>query len=87
VWSRDGRELYYYGTDGKIMAVDIKPGAPIQFGVPKALFDARLRTNSSNVSIEVSEDGRFLLAALVEPETSTPMTVVLNWPALLPKRS
>jgi eukaryotic-like serine/threonine-protein kinase len=85
VWSRDGRELYYYGTDGKIMAVDIKPGAPIQFGVPKALFDARLRTNSSNVSIEVSEDGRFLLPALIEPETSTPMTVVLNWPALLPK--
>ena len=83
VWSRDGRELYYYAGNGKIMAVDIKPGTRFQFGVPKALFEAR--TQSNNVHIDVSKDGRFLLPALVEPESSTPMTVVLNWPALLTK--
>jgi eukaryotic-like serine/threonine-protein kinase len=81
VWSRDGRELYYFDGNGKIMAVDIKPGTRFQFGAPKALFEARVQ--SSNVNIDVSKDGRFLLPALVDPDVSTPMTVVLNWPALL----
>jgi hypothetical protein len=47
------------------------------------LFEARIQSDS--VSIDVSKEGRFLLPALVEQEASTPMTVVLNWPALLPK--
>jgi len=83
VWSRDGRELYYYGGNGKIMAVDIKPGTRFQFGVPRALFEARIPIN--NVRIDVGKEGRFLLPALVEQEASTPMTVVLNWAVLLPK--
>jgi eukaryotic-like serine/threonine-protein kinase len=83
VWSRDGRELYYFGANAKIMAVDIKPETPFQLGVPKALFEPRLGTNRP--SIDVSKDGRFLLPALVEQEASTPMTVVLNWAVSLPK--
>jgi eukaryotic-like serine/threonine-protein kinase len=81
VWSRDGRELYYHGVNGGIVAVDIKPGMPFQSGVPRALFEARIQSNS--LSIDVSKEGRFLLPALVEQEASTPMTVVLNWPTLL----
>jgi Tol biopolymer transport system component len=84
VWSRDGRELYYYSLDGKIMTVAVKAGPQIQFGVPKALFKVRIATNS--LSFEVSKDGRFLLPALVEQETPTPMTVVLNWPEMLKKK-
>jgi Tol biopolymer transport system component len=83
VWSHDGRELYYYSA-GKIMAVDIKPGAQFQFGLPKALFDVRL--TNSNTTFYVTKDGRFLLPALVEQKTSTPMTVVLNWPEILKKK-
>jgi eukaryotic-like serine/threonine-protein kinase len=83
VWSRDGRELYYYSGNGKIMAAAIKPGPRFQFGVPKALFEARMQ--GTNVSIDVSKEGRFLLPALVEQEASAPMTVVLNWAAALPK--
>jgi len=83
VWSRDGRELYYYGGNDRIMAVGITPGTRFHFGVPKALFEARIQSNS--LSIDVSKEGRFLLPALVEQEASTPMTVVLNWPGLLSK--
>jgi eukaryotic-like serine/threonine-protein kinase len=83
-WSHDGRELYYCGGNGRIMAVDIKPGIRFQFGVPKALFAARIRSN--NVMIDVDKAGRFLLPVLVDQEASTPMTVVLNWAALLPKQ-
>ena len=88
VWSRDGRELYYYSADNKIMAVEIKPSAPGRqqspFGVPKALFEIRKAANDNG--FEVTKDGRFLLPALVEQQTSTPMTVVLNWPELLKKK-
>jgi Tol biopolymer transport system component len=87
VWSRDGRELYYYGLDGKMMAVGIKPGAEFQFGVAKPLFEIRTPRTSSGFDVfDVSKDGRFLLAALVEQKASTPMTVVLNWPEMLKKK-
>jgi Tol biopolymer transport system component len=84
VWSSDGRELYYYSSDGKITAVEIKPGSGFQHGPPKALFPVRI--TNRNASFSVSKDGHFLVAALVEQEASTPMTVVLNWPELLKKK-
>jgi eukaryotic-like serine/threonine-protein kinase len=82
-WSSDGRELYYHGVNDKIMAVDVKPGMRFQFGRPRVLFEVRIQSNST--SIAVSKSGRFLLPALVEQEASTPMTVLLNWPASLPR--
>jgi Tol biopolymer transport system component len=86
VWSRDGRELFYYSADNKVMAVEIKPGAQFQFGVPKALFEVRIAPQASNTSLAVSKDGRFLLPVLVDQEESIPMTVVLNWPEMLKKK-
>jgi Tol biopolymer transport system component len=85
VWSRDGRELYYYSLDGKIMTVDIMARPQFQFGVPKALFEVRIPTNNTTSSA-VSEDGRFLLPVIVEQGPAKPMTVVLNWPAMLKKK-
>ena len=81
-WSRDGRELYYYSLDNKIMAVEIRPGARFQFGAPKALFGVPVSVRRGT-GFEVSGDGRFLLPALVEPQATTPMTVVLNWYRML----
>ncbi len=82
MWSRDGRELYFVtATTGKLMAVEIKPGAQFQAGVPKPLFDVRL--GSSNPSYDVSADGRFLFATPTESSATVPMTVVLNWPSML----
>ena len=90
VWSHDGRELYYYSLDNKLMAVDIKPSVPgspeLQFGVPRALFEVRITTGADTAGFAVSKDRRFLLPVLVEQEASTPMTVVLNWPELLMKK-
>jgi serine/threonine protein kinase/Tol biopolymer transport system component len=82
VWSSDQRELFYRGLDGKIMAVNIKAGSGFQFGAPKALFDAPVPRNNL-ISFDASKDGRFLLPAPVDPQVAAPMTVVLNWPALL----
>jgi hypothetical protein len=76
--------LYYYGPEGKIMEVDVKPGAQFPFGAPRPLFEAHI--SLFNTRFEVTRDGRFLLPLLVEPEASTPLTVVLNWPELLKKK-
>jgi eukaryotic-like serine/threonine-protein kinase len=98
VWSRDGRELYYYSADRKIMAVNVTSepahnglapargaGPQFQFGEPKGLFEANISKN--NTSFDVSKDGRFLLPVVVGTEQAVPvpMTVVLNWPQLLKK--
>ena len=85
VWSHDGRELYYYSNDNKVMAVEVKlavPGSRPQFGVPKVLFEAHTRFNNGIGTFDVSRDGRFLLPVVVE-QTAVPMTVVLNWPETL----
>jgi serine/threonine protein kinase len=84
VWRRDGRELYYYSLDNKIMAVEIRPGAQFQFGAPKALFGVRPR---SLIGFEASKDRRFLVPSLVEQQATRPMTVVLNWPQMLKSRA
>jgi hypothetical protein len=66
-----------------MMAVEIKPGAKFEAGVPKPLFDVRLAGNNPNFN--VSADGRFLIATPVAESASVPMTVVLNWQAGLKK--
>ncbi len=84
VWSRNGRELFFASVDNsKMMAVDIQPGSQFQAGVPKALFNVRLGPISPDY--DVDNQGRFLIATPVDQTAGVPMTVVLNWPALLKK--
>ena len=83
-WSHDGRELYFYSADKKIMAVDIQSGAKFSAGVPHPLFDVPL--NTGNTSFSVSKIGRFLLPVLTEENSAAPMSVILNWPQMLNPR-
>src|SRR5215471_1600293 len=39
-WRRDGRELYYFGSDRGIMAVSVSTSPALEFGKPKLLFKA-----------------------------------------------
>jgi Tol biopolymer transport system component/predicted Ser/Thr protein kinase len=85
VWSRDGKELYFLGADGKLMAVEVAGGgAKFQAGLPKPLFDPHLRL-SVNSWYDVSRDGRFLVPVQIEQSANAPMTVVVNWQAGLKK--
>ena len=83
VWSRHGRELYFVSPDGKMMAVPVKSGEQFQAGVPQPLFDVRMSATPL-ASYDVIADGRFLIATPME-QAATPMTVVVNWPAMLKK--
>ncbi len=61
-WRRDGKELYYLALDGKLMAVDIRVDARIESGVPRPLFDTKLRVDPIRDQFAVTADGqRFLI--------------------------
>jgi hypothetical protein len=87
-WSPDGRELFYVSPDHKLMVVSIKLGADsVQPSAPHELFTLPADDLASTFSpYEVAPDGqRFLVRT--ESEQITPLTVVVNWPALLKKKS
>jgi Tol biopolymer transport system component len=87
VWSADGKELFYVAADGKMMSVPVELGAAsFKLGVPEPLFQTRLEFESIQRQYDVSADGkRFLLAQPLEESGSVPITVIINWPALLKK--
>jgi len=86
MWSRDGKELFYLTPDDKLMAVGVNTtSSAFQAGTPKELFQTQLVPlwlwRNSYVP---SPDGqRFLMLAPVSAVKPQPITVVLNWPALL----
>src|SRR5437868_2058296 len=43
LWRGDSKEVYYVSPEGKIMSVELKPGAILQTSAPKILFESRLR--------------------------------------------
>jgi Tol biopolymer transport system component len=84
-WRDDSRELYYVAPEGTLMAVDIAANPSFQSGIPQPLFSVPLPGQPQAPPYEVTPDGkRFLIAALPQQTSNElPITVVLNWPALL----
>ena len=86
-WRKDGRELYFV-SGNKLMAVDVKPGADLTFGMPHELFIvSNLNTSFRRLGVYPSADGSQFLTLLPTGETpaATPITVVTNWQAGLKK--
>jgi Tol biopolymer transport system component len=87
-WKRDGKELYYIASDGKLMAVEITANSAFQPGAPKALFQAPPLVSTPNAisQWDLTADGkRFIFEALTAQSAQTSFTVVLNWQAALEK--
>jgi serine/threonine protein kinase/Tol biopolymer transport system component len=86
-WRKDGKELYYLAPDGKLMAVDIAAGeTTIDSGTPRLLFDTHLTVDQIRDQFAVTADGqRFLVETTIAAATPAPITVVLNWTAVLRK--
>jgi hypothetical protein len=84
-WRRDGKEIFYLAPDNKLMAAPVNgQGSAFEVGVVRPLFDTR-RGGPRSV-YDVSPDGqRFLVNTLAEEAASAPITLVVNWPALLKK--
>jgi eukaryotic-like serine/threonine-protein kinase len=90
-WRRDGRELFYISGDSKLMSVAITTTPAFEkVGSPRALFSAPVSAGGTGVfRYDVTQDGRrFLIDAVAMDGSATrpaPITVVLNWPALMEK--
>jgi hypothetical protein len=88
-WRRDGKELYYYASDGRLMSVPIGGTTGLETGAAVALFQPGLVNGAANTigyraQYEVSPDGqRFLLNVPIDPSSESPITVVLNWLSLM----
>jgi Tol biopolymer transport system component len=85
----DGRELFYIGLDGKLMAVPIalkEAGSAPDLGTPLALFQTRiaggpiLAPGPVRHQYAVAKDGqRFLINVVTEEAVSSPINLILNW--------
>jgi serine/threonine protein kinase len=85
----DGRELFFIGLDGKLMAVSIglKEGRDTpDLGTPVALFQTRiwggpiLAPGPVRHQYAVAPDGqRFLINVVTEEAVSSPISLILNW--------
>ena len=84
-WRRDGRELFFMAPDRKLMAVSVKPGAALEFGTPEPLFQTRVSNFTSPNRYDVSADGQRFLVNSSAGESSSAITVILNWAAGLKK--
>jgi Tol biopolymer transport system component len=91
-WRSNGKELYFIVPDGRLMAVSVTPGAdgqPPDASAPVPLFQTRLASGPGIAvgqhQYAIAPDGRFLLNTVVDESSASPITVVLNWRALLKK--
>jgi Tol biopolymer transport system component len=92
-WRSDGKELFYIGPSGVLMAADVRvSGSALEIGTPKMLFHTEILGglgSGANTAwrYAVSKDGqRFLINSTMEQTTSSPITVVTNWTEGLKKQ-
>jgi Tol biopolymer transport system component len=85
-WRRDGKELFYLALDGKLMAAAVRSaGHALEFSTPAALFRLSVPTVGDRFyPYDVAADGR-ILTLVPERSESAPLTVLINWQALLKK--
>ena len=92
-WRADGRELYYYAPDRKLMAVEVNGDGPtFKVEAAKPLFEIRVsgagidQSFPGNGYFTVTRDGnRFLVPSLPEVTERQQINVILNWTADLKK--
>jgi Tol biopolymer transport system component len=91
-WRKDGRELFYIGTDGHLMAAPFTVATDaqsVETGRPVSLFTPRFATGGAILSpgalarplYAVAADGRFLINEVTDAANGdqTVLTVVLDW--------
>ena len=81
-WGRDGRSLYYWGLDGRIMVASVDgSGTAFKGTTPVTVFQAGAPTLRINdINFDVMPGGqRFLMLEPVEQAAAQPLVVVTDW--------
>ena len=92
-WRRDGRELYFRGADGSLMAVGLGAGsagpgnaAVDERSAPRRLFGGIPSPGNTSVfTYSPADDGQRFLVASSRSTAQPPITVAVNWTAALGK--
>ena len=90
-WRADGRELYYYAADRKLVAVEVNGDGPtFKVGEARSLFEIRVasidQSFPGNGYYTVTHDGkRFLVSSLPEAPQRQQINVIVNWAADIKK--
>jgi hypothetical protein len=84
-WSADGREIFYVSPEGALMAVSLRvSAAEVVPGQPHELF--RFATTDLDTSpFQVAPDGKRFLVRMTAATAPQPLSIIVNWPALLKK--
>ncbi|MGO9256832.1 MAG: hypothetical protein ACLQU1_11090 [Bryobacteraceae bacterium] len=84
-WGAGGRELFYVSPDYRLMAVSLRLGAnSVEPSAPRELFP--LPADDIGYSpYEAAPDGQRFLVRATPQHGAQPLTVIVNWPALLKK--
>ena len=81
-WREDGKEIFYEGPTGILMAVPVNTQAGFTTGTPVPLFQIHGRfqiSSTDTFTYDASKDGtRFLVNRYVKPDHVAPLTIVLN---------
>ena len=79
-WRRDGKELFYLGADGRLMATEVALGPSFELRNPTALFKVSLPSPDRQYDV-TSDGGRILVNRISGEAEGAPITVVLDWAA------
>jgi len=87
LWSRDGRELFFLGAAGDMMAARVTAGATLTVGEPTVLFRVPAELHRVETDYytpwDVARDGRFIMARALDLQgnaSSGTIVVVENFP-------
>ena len=80
--------MYYVSPDFKLMVVSLRLGTdPVEVAAPRELFPLP-GVDDSYSPFDPAPDGkRFLVRATPQQQIAEPLTVIVNWPALMRKGS
>jgi serine/threonine protein kinase len=87
-WSGSGRELFYLAPDRSLMTVSVEAGSTLDAGLPSRLFETRMSvvfnpTYTRNQYLVSADGQRFLINQAPGGLPPSPVTVVINWPAVV----
>ena len=85
LWSRNGRELFFGGLDGRQMfVVPVQSGTTLVAGRPQVLFEAAMIAPAVvSRTYDLAPDGRFIVILRADEKTGSGMApgliLVQNW--------
>jgi Tol biopolymer transport system component len=84
-WGAGGHELFYVSPDYKLMVVSLKPGTDsVEPSTPRQLFPLPALDIGFS-PYDTAPDGQRFLVRATPGQVAPPLTVIVNWPALLKK--